>query len=216
MLSWACRRFRARFAPGSAHPHRRTCRECDAYAAALETAAGVRLPVPARLRRSLSEIAAPAPPSASVLPFPVPRLAMPGDLSARLRGIAPPRCPPQCSPRAALPEWARSPRYAVAASALLALLLGPFLAGAAERGREALGQVREEVSPIVQRTEETGREKIEKLGLTAGAACGAARRTVQGSLQRLDEGISGLAEKLSIVSTEDIINLGSGDDPPSP
>ncbi|MFY9826975.1 MAG: hypothetical protein WAM82_36825, partial [Thermoanaerobaculia bacterium] len=66
MLSWACRRFRARFTPGSALSHRRACPECDAYAAAVERAAGVRLPLPASLRRNLRALAAPEP--GAVLP----------------------------------------------------------------------------------------------------------------------------------------------------
>ena len=154
MLSWSCRRFRARFAPGSAHPHRRACRECEAYAAALETAAGIRLPVPDRLRRSLGEIAAPEP--AAVLPFPLPRMAAPPALAARLRGIAPPQRPP-------LPEWARSPRYAVAASALLALLLGPFFSQAAARGREAVDEVRETVDVSLERLDDQISGLSEKL-----------------------------------------------------
>ncbi len=89
MLSWSCRRFRARFSPsgpGSAHPHRRVCPDCDAYAAALESAAGVRLPLPASLRRNLRSIADPAP--RAVLPFAVPRLPVPDALAVRLRGLS--------------------------------------------------------------------------------------------------------------------------------
>ncbi len=176
MLSFTCRRFRARFTPGSAHSHRRTCRECDAFAAAVERAAGVRLPLPAGLRRGLSEIAAPA--AGSVLAFPVPRLPLPGSLAARLRTLAPavPGGPP-------LPEWLRSPYYAVAASALLALLLGPFLSAAADRGIQAVDSVREEVSPLLERTGEEGKEEIGRLGAEA-------RRSAEASLRRLDEKVS--------------------------
>ncbi|MES1211539.1 MAG: hypothetical protein ABUL63_04300, partial [Acidobacteriota bacterium] len=73
MLSWACRRFRARFAPGSTHPHRLACGDCDAFAQAVEQAAGLRLPLPAGLRRGLKSIAEPASQeTGTVLPFPVP------------------------------------------------------------------------------------------------------------------------------------------------
>jgi len=170
MLSWACRRFRARFAPGSAHPHRPACGDCDAFAKAVEQAAGARLPLPAGLRRGLRAVAEPAiaepEPAGTVLPFPVPRsprLPLPAATAARLRAIAVPR-------RTAPPEWVRSPRYAVAASALLALLLGPFLAPAADRGLEAWGAVRAELSPLAQQTEEKGREKLENLQTSAVAA----------------------------------------------
>jgi hypothetical protein len=202
MLTWSCRRFRARFSPvpgsGSIHPHRRACRECDAYAAALESAAGVRLPLPASLRKGLRAIADPEP--GSVLPFTVPRLPVPDALAGRLRQLASPSRP-------ALPEWARSPRYAVAASALLALLLGPFLSGAAHRGVQALGAVEAEVSPLLQRTGESGKQEIGKLHATAATACGAARRSVEDSLRRLDDGLSGLSARLSDVTPERFINL---------
>ncbi|HEY4573295.1 MAG TPA: hypothetical protein VIJ26_05010, partial [Thermoanaerobaculia bacterium] len=128
MLSASCRRFRARFSCGSAHPHRRACPECEAFAAALESAAGARLPLPESLRRNLRTIAGIAGPEpGAVLPFAVPRLPVPDALARRLRTIAPAGRPP-------LPEWLRSPRYAVAASAILALLLGPPLSRAAHHG----------------------------------------------------------------------------------
>jgi hypothetical protein len=168
VLSWACRRFRARFAPGSAHPHRLACGTCDAFARALELAAGVRLPLPAGLRRSLRAIAEPASQAGTVLPFPAPRspqLPLPAATAARLRGIASP-----ATQRAAPPEWVRSPRYAVAASALLALLLGPFLTTAADRGLAAWGAVRGELRPFARQTGEKGREEIDKLQTTAVAA----------------------------------------------
>jgi hypothetical protein len=176
VLSGPCRRFRARFSPGSAHPHRRACPECEAFAAALESAAGVRLPLPEGLRRSLRAIAGPAP--GGVLPFAVPRLPVPDALARRLRTIAPASRPP-------LPEWLRSPRYAVAASAILALLLGPALSRAAHRSLEALDTFHAEVSPLLRSTEEGGREEIAKLRAKAIAAGNTARRSVATSLDRL-------------------------------
>ena len=207
MLSWSCRRFRARFSPlgpGSAHPHRRACPDCDAFATALESAAGVRLPMPASLRRNLRAIAGPE--MGAVLPFAVPRLPVPDALASRLRGLSSAAAPPS---RPALPEWARSPRYAVAASALLALLLGPFLSEAARQGAQALDAVEAEVSPLLQRTEESGKQKIGKLRSTATNACDAARRSVEGSLERLDHRLAGLSAKLSEVVPERFINLDS-------
>jgi hypothetical protein len=171
VLSWACRRFRARFAPGSAHPHRLACGDCDAFAKAVELAVGVRLPLPAGLRLGLQAIARPEPEkTGTVLPFPVPRLPrlpLPDATAARLRSIVSAH---RSAQRTAPPEWVRSPRYAVAASALLALLLGPFLAPAADRGLAAWGAVRQELSPLAQHTEEKGREELENLHTTAVAA----------------------------------------------
>ena len=203
MLSLACRRFRAGFRPGSSHPHRRDCHECAAFAAALESAAGVRLPLPAGLRRNLQAIAAPEPPA--VLPFAPSRLAMPDALAARLRGIAVPRIQEKRPVRPALPEWARSPRYAIAASALLAVLLGPFLNSAAQHGRQAFEAVETEVSPILERT-----------GESTAAACDSAERSVVSSLERFDQRFSGLSARLSDIVPERFINLGSGGKPPEP
>lgn len=197
MLSASCRRFRARFSPGSAHPHRRACPECEAFAAALESAAGVRLPLPGGLRRSLRAIAAPEP--AAVLPFAAPRVPVPDALARRLRAIAPASRPP-------LPEWLRSPRYAVAASAILALLLGPALSRAAHRSLEVLDTVHAQVSPLLRSTEEGGREEIETLRSTAMAAGDTARRSVETSLARLDERLSGLSSHLLDAVPENLIN----------
>jgi hypothetical protein len=197
MLSVACRRFRARFSPGPGpvHPHRRSCPECEAFAAALESAAGARLPLPAGLQRSLRAVAGPEP--GAVLPFAVPRLPVPGALAARLRGIAKIATPERPAP----PEWVRSPRYAVAASALLALLLGPFLSDAAHRGIKVLGvvqeHIQEHVSPLLHKTEAGGREEIGKLRSTAASAYDEARQSVETYLGHLDHGFSGLSARLS-------------------
>lgn len=196
MLSWTCRRFRARFTPGSAHAHRQSCRDCDAFAAAVERAAGARLPLPAGLRRSLPEIAASSEPAGrNVLPFPVPRLPLPDSLAARLRAVRP-----------APPVWTRSPFYAVAASALLALLLGPVLSSTAGRGLEAVSTVRDEVRPLVQRTGESGRTEIGRLRSGASTVWGEAHRSAEESLNRLDAEVSGLSAWLSAVVTEESTN----------
>ena len=183
MLNGSCRRFRARFTPGSAHPHRRACPECEAYAAALENAAGARLPLPAGLRKNLRAIAGPEP--GAVLPFATPRLAVPDSLARRLRGIAPPARP-------APPEWVRSPRYAVAASALLALLLAPFFQTAAHRGIQAVDAVEAKASPVLKKTA--------KLRLEAEAAYDATRRSLESSLGFVDRRISGVSEWFSNVT----------------
>jgi hypothetical protein len=201
MLSGSCRRFRARFTPGSAHPHRRACPECEAYAAALESATGARLPIPEGLRKNLRAIAGPEPDA--VLPFAVPRLAVPDTLARRLRNIAP------AAVRPALPEWVREPRYAVAASALLALLLAPLLQAAAPRGVQVVASVQAEVSPVLRQTEERGLEKAEALRLTAAEAYAKARRSVESSLGLLDHGISGVSNWLSDVAPQSFTNRDS-------
>jgi hypothetical protein len=183
VLSWSCRRFRSRFTPGAPHPHRRACEECDAYAAALEQAAGLRLPLPAALHSRLRSIA--APPSGTVLPFPVPRRPLPAATAERLRDLGPAR-----SQRPAPPEWIRSPRYALAASAIFALLLGPYLIPAADRGLRTLGTVREELSPLAQHT----LENFQQAALSAEAS---ARRTVTESVHGLSLRLSTFVHELS-------------------
>ncbi|HEV7785174.1 MAG TPA: hypothetical protein VGQ28_07550 [Thermoanaerobaculia bacterium] len=200
MLSWACRRFRARFTPGFtpsiALPHRRACPDCHAYATAVEQAAGARLPLPASLRRNLRALAGvdPGVEPGAVLPFPVPRLAVPDDLALRLRRIATSSAsarPPQPAP----PEWVRSPRAAIAASVLLALLFGPLLAGAADRGQQALRLAHREVAPLVEDANSESHEALARLRLAAGTAWGAARQAAALSMQRAQAGLSGLSSR---------------------
>jgi hypothetical protein len=179
MLSWACRRFRARFTPGIALPHRRACAECNAYAAAVEQAAGARLPLPASLRRNLRALAGPEP--GAVLPFPVPRLAVPDELALRLRRIAlPGRHPYTPAP----PDWVRSPRAAIAASVLLALLFGPLLANAADRGQQALRLAHEQVAPLVEDAGAESHQALGRLWLAAGASWSAARESAASSVRK--------------------------------
>jgi len=183
MLSWACRHFRARFTPGAALAHRQACPECDAYAAALERAAGTRLPLPASLRRNLQALTGPEP--GAVLAFPVPRLAVPDALALRLRSIAQPGRSARPS-RPSPPEWVRSPRVAIAASLLLALLFGPLLAGAADRGQRALRLAHQEVAPLVADAGAESHQALVRLWLDAGTVCGAARESALNSMRRVE------------------------------
>jgi hypothetical protein len=188
MLSWACRRFRARFTPGAILPHRRACAACDAYAVAVEQAAGVRLPLPAGLRRNLKALAGEDPGPGAVLPFPVPRLAVPDELARRLRRIAAPARP-------APPEWVRSPRVAIAASVLLALLFGPLLAGAADHGQQALELAHQKVDPLVEDAGAESHKVLERLWLAAGTAGGTVRESAVKSARRLQGGLSELSSR---------------------
>jgi len=196
MLSWACRRFRARFTPGTSLPHRRACADCDAYAAAVEQAAGARLPLPASLKRNLRALAMPEP--GAVLPFPVPRLAVPDDLARRLRTIGMPAAPARSS-QPAPPEWVRSPRVAIAASLVLALLFGPLLAGAADRGEQALRLADQEVAPLVSNATAEGHEALGRLWLAAGTAMdtawGTARELAARSIQQAQAGLTSLSSR---------------------
>jgi hypothetical protein len=198
MLSWACRRFRARFTPGVVLPHRRACADCDAYAAAVEQAAGARLPLPASLKRNLKAVAVGRPEPGAVLPFPVPRLAVPDELARRLRMIGMPAAPARSS-QPAPPEWVRSPRAAIAASIVLALLFGPLLAGAADRGGQALRLAHEDVAPLVSNATAEGHEALGRLSLAAGtawdSAWATARELAAKSIEKAQAGLSGLSSR---------------------
>ncbi|HEX4961279.1 MAG TPA: hypothetical protein VF173_10610 [Thermoanaerobaculia bacterium] len=199
MLSFACRRFRARFTPGANLPHRRACPGCEAYAAAIEQAAGRRLPVPASLRRNLRALAAPEP--GAVLPFPVPRLPMPAALASRLSAIPRTSQPARPVP----PEWIRNPRFAVAASVVLALLLGPVLAGAADRGQQALQRAHEEVTPLLEGAGAEGHRELARLRLAAAAAYDGAHEAAANSVRRARAELSNFTVWLSS-TTEDLMN----------
>jgi hypothetical protein len=82
----------------------------------------------------------------------------------------------------------------LAASALLALLLGPFLGPAAEHGLRTLSTVREELSPLARHTETQGREKLIEIQQTAATAEASARRAVTRSVHDVSDRLS---ERLS-------------------
>lgn len=232
MTSLACRRFRAAFTPGSRHAHRERCPRCAAYAAALETAAGLRLPLPASLERRLLAIPAQEVPAAqpvagasgqlasptalpsaapraaadpAPLPFPVPQLPLPEGLRGRLLDL--PRQSKGAegaevaggAGRPRPPAWVLSPRYAVAASYLAAVLLGVAFGDPSELGRRfALG-----VEQIIDRAESAGERRLGSLEQAAAdryrrtqEAVGAVKKSVEGLGDRLPEIPSGLVPAL--------------------
>lgn len=170
MLSRDCRRFQAGFHPGDPEdPHRRSCPACAVYADALEQAAKPRLPLPAGLRGRLQAIARPAaagsggeeePPA--VLPpvlTPLPQRPLPEGLRQRLRGIPQKKGAAPSRP----PAWVLSPRYAVAASYALAVLLMGLIGNPVDRGRAAAEVVSREVGAVLERTEEELRGLIDRI-----------------------------------------------------
>jgi hypothetical protein len=172
MLSWDCRRFRTRFEPGSSHPHRHRCPECRAIAEAVERAAGLRLPLPESLRESLRAVR------------PLPQMPVPGSLRSRLRGIAPPKRQP-------LPDWLQSPRYAVAASALLATLLTAAFGDSLGSGLRIAFSLTGEIEEI----EEEGIESLETLRGAALERYEKTRRSLAASVESAGAGIESLSEK---------------------
>ena len=173
MLSWDCRRFRARFEPGSSHPHRHRCAECRAFAEAVERAAGLRLPLPDALRESLRAVR------------PVPEIPLPEPLRGRLRGIAQPEVNP---PKQPLPDWLLNPRYAVAASALLATLLTMAFGDFVDPGLRLAFSLTEEIES----------ESVESLETLRGAArehYEKTRQSLAASVESAGAGIEEITEK---------------------
>ena len=98
---------------------------------AIDTAAR-RVPMPPELTRRLQAIARPAE-AASPAPA-APKAPLPPELRRRLQGIARREGVAE-SHRRPLPQWLASPRWAVAASGVLALLLGGLAGGPDGVGR---------------------------------------------------------------------------------
>lgn len=159
--SWSCRRYRAAFTPGrpeTDHPHRFRCQACGEYAAALEKAAvaGRLVPISDRLRRRLESI--PSSGAARVVRFPLPQAPLPDRLRERLREI------PRQAEAPRPPAWILHPRYAVAASYLLAVLLTLALGNPMERARQAMDALSQELAAPIHRAGSAGRERLEALG----------------------------------------------------
>lgn len=186
MLRPDCRRFRAELSPGD--PHRRTCPACAAYAAAMERAA-FKVPLPARLRSKLRAI-----PVGDVAPDPrllLPQAPLPDPLRNRLRGLARRHAPGHQAPRP-LPAWVRTSRYAVAASYLMAVLVGLAAGNPVEIGRQAAYRVSSAVT--AQLTE--GRERLDVLEDTVRERVVETRRSLEDSLGSLDHRVDELSQSL--------------------
>jgi len=184
MLRPACRRFRAELAPGD--PHLRSCPACAAYAAAMERAA-FRIPLPARLRSKLRAIPGAAAPGPRL---PLPQAPLPDPLRDRLRGLARSQ-EPRPVPRP-IPVWVRTSRYAVAASYLMAVLVGLTAGNPVQLGRQAADRMSQAVS---ERLDE-GRERLDVWEDTVRERYGETRRSLEDSLGSLDHRVDELSQSL--------------------
>ena len=184
MLKPACRRFRAELAPDDAH--RRSCPACAAYAAAMERAA-FRIPLPAGLRSKLRAIPGASAPGPRL---PLPQAPLPDPLRDRLRELAR-RQEPRPAPRP-IPAWVRTSRYAVAASYLMAVLVGFAVGNPVELGRQAA----ERMSRMVAAPLSEGRERLGSLEDTVRERYGETRRSLEDSLGSLDHRVDELSQSL--------------------
>ncbi|MEA2564452.1 MAG: hypothetical protein QOH06_5956 [Acidobacteriota bacterium] len=177
MLKPACRQFRAELAPGDPHP--RSCPACSAYAAAMERAA-FKVPLPARLRSKLRAIPGATAPGPRL---PLPQAPLPDPLRDRLRGLA--RRPAPRPVSHPIPAWVRTSRYAVAASYLMAVLVGLTAGNPVQLGRQAADRMSHVVSERLDVWEDTVRERV-----------GETRRSLEDSLGSLDHQVDELSQSL--------------------
>jgi anti-sigma factor RsiW len=214
MLKLSCRRFRMEFTPGAESPHdahRKSCPACAAYAAAVERAAK-KAPLPSRLRSKLRAVPGAAVDDGPRLP--IPPAPMPGPLRDRLRQMSRRREAPP------LPAWVRSSRYAVAASYLLAVLLGATIGNPAEAAgavsRSVERAVRPRVENIIETVEGRGRRRLDDLESAVRERYGATRETVEHSLENLEHRLEYQATELdemrkSLFSLDLLTDWNEGD-----
>jgi len=210
MLKPSCRRFRTEFTPGADLPHRKSCPACASYAAAMERAAK-RIPLPAGLRsklRAIPGVTADAP------RLPIPQAPMPAALRSRLRQMGRRQSPPP------LPAWARSSRYALAASYLLAVLTGAAFGNPVEAAGALTRSVDRSVRPRVERAiesvEDRGRRRLDDLESAVRERYGATRKTVEQSLESLEHRLEHQATELdemrkSLFSLDLLTDWNEGD-----
>jgi hypothetical protein len=200
MLSLACRRFREEFTPGargSQDPHRQTCPACAAHAEALERAASApRLPLPERLKSGLKALPRPDAPR-----LPLPQAQLPAALKDRLRAI--PRDVRSGGLRE-LPAWVRSPRWAIAASYFLTVVLLNTVGDPVALGRRATGSLAQTWdqawdqtwTPAWSRIREERLPRIENaLAERYDTALGSLETTVKSSLTELRSGAREIADQ---------------------
>ncbi len=201
MLSFACRRFRADFTPGSRHPHRETCPACAAYAAALERAASVpKLPLPDHLRGELR----------NVLPFlrhdaprlPLPTAPLPAGLRDRLRAL------PRTSRREP-PAWVRSSRWSVAASYFLTVVLLSSVGDPVALGRRAKDTAEHAWTRARAEVHEQSAPRIERIENELAGRYGAAVSSLETTLGTWRSEAREASSKLSLQPLIDRVNGSS-------
>lgn len=217
MLKLSCRRFRMEFTPGMEHPHRKSCPACAAYAAAMERAAK-KVPLPSRLGSKLRAV----PAAHDDAPrMPLPQAPLPGPLRNRLRGLAmTTRRPAETPAPPPLPVWVRSSRYALAASYLLAVLMGATVGNPVEAAGALSRSVERAVRPRVENAIETvegrGRRRLDDLESAVRERYGATRNSleqaVEQSLGGLEHGVTELDEmRKSLFSLDLLTDWNEGD-----
>lgn len=157
-----CELFRRHYERGATDPHLKRCDDCRRFAEFVDglAAVGYRAPLEEELRGRLRGL--PATSDHGIESFPrLPDLPMPTGLKERLRQI--PRRPAPTAEPASLPIWIRSPRYAVAASYLLTLLIAGTLGNPAALAADAASRF-DRVGVVIETVEANSRERVAGIG----------------------------------------------------
>lgn len=153
MLTPDCLAFRKAYEPGDADPHRDQCAACQEFADLVDALQGLgfRQPLGDRLRQRLRQL--PEQEDQRSLAFPqLPMLPLPPGLERRLQRIA------RAAVRGAeLPIWIRNPRFAVAASYVLALLFTASVGNPAAWGQSAADRL-DRVGAAIESVQSSGRQ----------------------------------------------------------
>ena len=158
-LAPECREFQRHYERGRRDDHLETCAECRSFVEFVDglRRLGTSTPLADSLRERLRGLPAR---EEGVPTFPtVPQLPLPAALAQRLRRIA-------RQGARELPIWIRSPRYAIAASYLLTLLIGGTLGNPAAWAASAASPL-ETVGAKLQQVQANGRETWSGVGETA-------------------------------------------------
>lgn len=163
-----CEAFRRRYERGITDPHLESCAACRRFAAFVDSLArvGYRAPLEDELRARLRDVPAAAGGAPQPLPR-LPQLPLPPSLAVRLRRIA------RRGAARPVPIWIRSPRYAIAASYLLTLLIAGTLGNPAAFATETASHI-DRFGVVIQSVEARSRETVGGLGehLVEGYAVG--------------------------------------------
>jgi hypothetical protein len=167
-----------------------------------------KVPLPSRLRSKLRIISETTPRAAvdDAPRMPMPQAQMPGPLRDRLRQMGRRQAPPP------LPAWVRSSRYAVAASYLLAVLLGATIGNPARLGRETAGALSRSMDRAIETVEDRGRRRLGDLGSAVRERYGATRNSLEQTLESLEHKATELDEmRKSLFSLDLLTDWNEGD-----
>ncbi|MDX1644276.1 MAG: hypothetical protein R3244_07970 [Thermoanaerobaculia bacterium] len=209
-----CEAFRRRYERGMDDPHLSSCEDCRRFAEFVDSLArvGYRAPLEETLRARLRGV--PAAVAHGVRPFPrLPDLPISAGLEQRLRAIGRPAT--SSARRASLPIWIRSPRYAVAASYLLTLLVAGTIGNPAAWASETANRF-ERVGVVLHSVEAGGRERVDSLRerVSEGYAVGrewirASGETLLGRWQELVEASEESETNPEVEPVQDRVDLDS-------